>query len=304
MVLGSKAKMTIVAGLAGAALFFALGVMEIFKSNSAQEVAKQNVVTQPQQIVLAAALRPIEVGQTITADMVRNAPADPSRFPQVATPAEVIGKVATKPIPAGSLIPREAIDGESKLAIRVPVGMRAMSIDTTAEIAVAGLLRPGDKVDVQVVYPGADALTAARLSGKSRAQTLLQGLQVLAVGEVVVGTTNTAQAVQGIANSPSPPARTVTLALTPDQVSILSLAKSTGAIYLSLRNPTDQAEVASQTLLSNGPVPEPVQIAAPTALSAPRKTPETQPRRPKQVTARPIEVTIGNRREIIYSGSE
>ncbi|MFD2138065.1 hypothetical protein ACFSLT_27655 [Novosphingobium resinovorum] len=73
--------------------------------------------------------------------MIRNASLDPSRVPGAATPAEVVGRVATRDIRANTPIPREALQQEGKLAIRVPVGMRAISIDTTAEIAVASSVR-------------------------------------------------------------------------------------------------------------------------------------------------------------------
>jgi pilus assembly protein CpaB len=163
--------------------------------------------------------------------------------------------------------------------------MRAMSIDTTAEIAVAGLVRPGDRVDVQVVYPGEDAIMGARGLGRSHAQTLLQMVQVLAVGDVVVGAAAPTDGIAGAAAAPPPPARTVTLALSPEQVSTLSLAKNVGALYLSLRNPND-AEVAI------APIPAIARHAAP----APRRVARAvQPQHA-------IELVVGDRREVIYSG--
>lgn len=195
MPLGMRAKITIVAGLTCAMLFLVLGLRELTRTDAARAakqlpaaIAQVATAGPAPTLSIAAAARAIRTGETITADMVRNAPGDPARFPSGATAAEAIGKVATMPIAAGAVIPRSAIGSEDKLAIRVPVGMRAISIDTTAEIAVAGLIRPGDRVDVQVVYPGEDALSGARGLGRSRARTLLQMIQVLAVGDVVVGT--------------------------------------------------------------------------------------------------------------------
>jgi len=194
-------------------------------------------------LALAGAARDIAVGETITPSLVRTAVGDVSRNPTIATPGEAIGKVATRAIPAGALIDRTMIDARTKLAIRVPVGMRAMSIDTTAEIAVAGLIRPGDSVDVQAVYPGEDAITGTRGTGRSHARTLLQMVPVLAVGELVLGT-NAAKASNASNdnndNALTSAARTVTLALTPAQVSTLALAKHVGTLSLSLRNPDDK----------------------------------------------------------------
>ncbi|WP_313804454.1 Flp pilus assembly protein CpaB [Sphingobium sp.] len=296
MRLGLKAKLTIAVGLTAASAFLAMGVREWRKASAATVKSREL----PAQVagpaaVLVQAARAIRTGETITAAMIRNAAGDPARFPHAATVAEVVGKVATRDIPMRALIARDAVGMESRLAIRVPMGMRAVSIDTTAEIAVAGLIRPGDRVDVQVVYPGADAISGARGAGRSRAQALLQMVQVLAVGEVVVGTRQ-ASGVDGALSSPPPPARTVTLALTPEQVSTLSLAKSTGALTLSLRNPADSAPVAVAVAASSGPDP----VAAPVlprvlAAPAPRAVPRPAPHA--------IELVVGDRRETIYSGS-
>lgn len=295
MPLGTRAKITIAAGLTCAMLFLVLGMRELSRAGepgaqASIPVAISSVVTSAAPVLsLAAATRAINAGETITADMIRNAPGDPASFPSAATAAEAIGKVATMPIPAGAVVVRSALGTENKLAIRVPVGMRAISIDTTAEIAVAGLVRPGDRVDVQVVYPGEDALSGARGNARSRAQTLLQMVQVLAVGEVVLGGP-TPGATDGALSSPPPPARNVTLALNPAQVSTLSLAKSTGALYLSLRNPTDQQ------LADVGPVSSVPAAAAPRASSAPVRA-AARPAGPRHA----IELVVGDRRETIYS---
>ncbi|WP_327752354.1 Flp pilus assembly protein CpaB (plasmid) [Sphingobium sp. SJ10-10] len=296
MRLGLKAKLTIAVGLTATSAFLALGVRELRKASAAtvQGSAAPAKIAVP-AVVLVQAARAIRTGETITATMIRNAAGDPARFPYAATSAEVVGKVATRDIPMRALVARDAVGMESKLAIRVPMGMRAVSIDTTAEIAVAGLVRPGDRVDVQVVYPGADAISGARGSGRSRAQALLQMVQVLAVGEVVVGTQQPS-GVDGALSSPPPPARTVTLALTPEQVSTLSLAKSTGALTLSLRNPADSAQVAVAVAASAGPEPG-VAPAAPRIMTAP--APHAAPRSMPHA----IELVVGDRRETIYSGS-
>jgi pilus assembly protein CpaB len=309
MRLGSKAKLTIGVGLVAAVTFGFLGVRELTRSSASRAKPVVTVAGQPAEaagIVFAATTRDVKIGETISADMIRNAVYDPARVPTAATPAEVIGRVATRDIAANTLIPREALQQESKLAIRVPVGMRAISIDTTAEIAVAGLVRPGDRVDVQVVYPGEDAIGGARGNGRSRARALLQMVPVLAVGDVVIGT----QVKDGVADSvsaPPPPARTLTLALTPQQVSELSLAKSTGALYLSLRNPEDSVEVASVQIASS-PEPAPrVLAAAPAFALAPQASPLPTAPAPAPAPRRPaphaIELVVGGNHEVIYSGS-
>lgn len=218
-------------------------------------------------LVLASAARNIDVGETITGSLVRTALGDVRRNGAVATPGEVVGKVATRPIPAGAMIERSMYDAHTKLAIRVPVGMRAVSIDTTAEIAVAGLVRPGDRVDVQTVYPGQDAINGMRgtpgVATRSQAKTLLQMVPVLAVGELVLGSTTTKPTNATSDNALTSAARTVTLALTPPQVLTLSLAKHVGALSLALRNPDDNDLGAAEAQASDDkPAHSPVHFAA------------------------------------------
>jgi len=298
MTLSWGARTTLVAGLLVALLFLFLGVRELRSAPRLTNKASQPATVAARPVasvaVFAVATRAIDTGETITAAMVRNTAADPTRFPNIATPPEVVGKVATQPILAGAMIARTNVDLTTKLAIRVPIGMRAMSIDTTAEIAVAGLVRPGDRVDVQVIYPGADAINGTRGDGESRAQTLLQMVQVLAVGDLVVGTPS-ASAAQGAMSSPPPAARTVTLALSPDQVSSLSLAKATGSLYLSLRNPADNQQVAVVPVQSSAPVRR--AAAQPAASSA------LMPRAAVRSAPPSIDLVVGERHEVIYPGN-
>lgn len=310
MRLGSKAKLTIGIGILAAGSFAFLGVRELGRTDAAtaKPAAGQEASAQtPSQMLLAATTRAIKTGETIRADMFRSAVSDPARFAHAATPAEVLGRVATRDIPANMLIARTAIGEETKLAIRVPMGMRAVSIDTTAEIAVSGLIRPGDRVDVQVVYPGADALSGARGMGRSQAATLLQKVQVLAVGDLVLGTKPDTGMTDEVAQAPAAPARTVTMALLPEQVSALSLAKSTGTLTLSLRNPEDGgdtqlAEVtAPRRFEPEPPVRQTARVVAPVRRTAARAT---APRPKAEPTHHAIELVVGDRAKTIYSGSD
>jgi pilus assembly protein CpaB len=288
-------------GLSVSCLFLVLGIRELRSPPRPTAAAPGPARTsaQPALIALAASTRAIAIGETITSDLVQTRVGNPTQNVMAATPAEVVGKVATQAIPAGGLIERTMIDTATKLAIRVPVGMRAMSIDTTAEIAVAGLVRPGDRVDVQVIYPGEDAVGGQRSVGRSRAETLLQMVTVLAVGELVIGDKPVADNDQGsVQAAAASPARTVTVLLTPQQVSTLSLAKSVGALYLSLRNPTDQAltntvPIGPPPLVRVAAIPTPARLVA---AALPR------PARPA-ASRHAIELVVDGRSETIQSGS-
>src|SRR3546814_21182761 len=72
------------------------------------------------------------------------------------------------------------------------------------------------------------------------------------------------------------PARTVTLALRPDQLSAFTLARSLGAIYLALRNPADAAMPGPARAMLR--YIRPGDPAPPTRIAL-RPTPDPPPRR-------------------------
>jgi pilus assembly protein CpaB len=101
----------------------------------------------------------------------------------------------------------------------VPTGLRAVSVHVYDSSGVLGLLRPGNKVDVQVV--------GARAPNEAGVRTVLQNLQVLAVNP---------QAEQGQGR---PPAPVVTLLASPAEADLLALGEAAARIRLLLRNPLD-----------------------------------------------------------------
>jgi Flp pilus assembly protein CpaB len=103
--------------------------------------------------------------------------------------------------------------------------MRAVSISIDRVKGVAGLIQPGDRVDVIAVPP--------RLGNEvPRAAAILRGVLVLAMGNEVETTSAT----------PAPENQnltTVTLALTPAQVDLLASADLNTTLRLALRPPKE-----------------------------------------------------------------
>src|SRR3546814_6641664 len=102
----------------------------------------------------------------------------------IADPGAALGKLALTGIRTAQPSSSAMLQPLAGLAPRVPAGYRAISLQTTDEIAVGGLLKPGDKVDVQLVLRGetlaAPGLSPATASGEAR--SLLESILVLAVG--------------------------------------------------------------------------------------------------------------------------
>ena len=100
----------------------------------------------------------------------------------------------------------------------VAPGMRAISIHATDSSGIVSLLRPGHKVDVQLVS-SQGAIPELR--------TILQNVEVLSVSA------------QGDGRNPSP---VITLLVSPEGADMAGLGDSTARLRLNLRNPLDDAK--------------------------------------------------------------
>ncbi|MGO4128804.1 Flp pilus assembly protein CpaB [Inquilinus sp. YAF38] len=206
---------------------------------------------------------------------------------------DVVGKVATADILPQQLLLDSTISADpakAGLAALVPAGYRAISILTNDEIAVSQFVRPGDKVDVQLVLPDA---VLAKQSGAERpetdvseARTVLQDVLVLTVG-ATLGDPSLVQTASeqaaGVAGRRSEPARTISLAMTPDQIAKFALARSLGSFYLSLRGSDDLQMIDDNTAKLSD-------IRGPASPAAAPATPQQ----------RPIELIVGDRTQLIY----
>ncbi|MGK9233429.1 Flp pilus assembly protein CpaB [Inquilinus limosus] len=206
---------------------------------------------------------------------------------------DVVGKVATADIMPQQLLLDSMISADpakAGLAALVPAGYRAISILTNDEIAVSQFVRPGDKVDIQLVLPDGVLNKQNGLerpdSDLSEARTVLQDVLVLTVGSTLGDPSLAQAAAEQAANTAgrrSEPSRTISLAMTPDQIAKFALARSLGSFYLSLRSPEDLQLIGDNTAkLSDirGPAPPP---AAP---APPQK--------------KPIELIVGDKTQLIY----
>lgn len=147
-------------------------------------------------------------------------------------PNEVVGKISRN-----ELYPEEPIllsrlhkdnDLEGGLALTIPEGQRALTVAVDDVSGVAGLLRPGDHVDVLVTFDHeAEKTTLTSL--------IMQNITILAVGQSL----DSAQKGDKKVNT-----QTVTMSVKPDQAPPLTLASENGTIRLMLRSPKDQGTVS------------------------------------------------------------
>src|SRR3990172_173165 len=200
----------------------------------------------------------IAAGTEITADMVKVIEVPNSLLVRDAFTSTqlVVGEAARYPIAAGEQVTRARVGPNTEgdgLAFVVPAGMPAIAVSVDEITGVGGLILPGDRADVIAVIGD-----QAGANNPDRVVTVLQDVEVLAVAQSAqepVPAANEEAAAQaetdGAATTsgqlpenaePQPSARTVTLALTPEQVQLLALAQEEGSIYLSLRRFGDKAQ--------------------------------------------------------------
>jgi pilus assembly protein CpaB len=187
----------------------------------------------PRKAVLVAA-GDLAVGAFVQPDSVRW-----QDWPDVATPeaylvrglgdeAQFVGAVVRQPLVAGQPITAANVvkPGERGfLAAVLEPGMRAISVPVDEAAGNAGLVFPGDRVDLiltQTLSADGDPAGSRRVS-----ETVLENLRVIAMGRRLGG---------GEDGSGGQQARTATLEASPEAAEKIALVAELGKLALSLRS--------------------------------------------------------------------
>lgn len=254
--------------LIAALAFAAIAAVLVFAAlNNRSGGGAAGVTTTTQEVVVAA--RGIEVNTLLTADMleVRSVPVDQVIAGAATLSDAVIGMPARLPIQPGEQITSakvgvEAVQDKDDISFVIEKGKRAFSIQASEVSAVGGLILPRNYVDVIAVFRDGDV---------ERASTVLQHIEVLSVGQqaqvpVPLGASPGAgdeavapQTIEGARGQRpedverQPEARSITLAVTPQQAQELAALQTRDGVtlWLSLRAfddeetvPIDQTEVS------------------------------------------------------------
>lgn len=156
---------------------------------------------------------------------------------------EVAGKVTTSAVIAGEILMKQKFaekGAEMGLSFIVPKGKRAVTVQVNQVSGIAGLLKPGDFVDVLCTFE----IPRSEEEGKVKAPeymtvTVLQNAQILALDTMMEAKPpEQPQQAAGKPVQPSPPQPSytfVTLAVTPKDAERLSLLSERSSIRLTLR---------------------------------------------------------------------
>jgi pilus assembly protein CpaB len=208
----------------GLAVAFGLIAMVLTRQMLAQEPAKAE---EAQDVLVAA--RDLKEEEMLKPDVVKVIRMAKSAVPVGAfsSPKDVEERWVKTAMLEGDVVIEKKLGPKGTppgLVANIPMGMRAFAIDVTEQSGVSGFILPGHRVDV-IRYENDRA--------GQRAERILQNILVLASGQVF-----TRAEERSLTN------RTVTLALTPDQVDIMVAARAKGQLSLALRGVNDHEVVA------------------------------------------------------------
>jgi len=205
----------------------------------------------------------ISVATRITADMVETKAisADAVHPDSFSSTEGVVGNMARYPITAGEQILSDRLAASSVALVEgeelplpyiVPEGKRAVSVGISDLIGTGGLLRPGDYVDV--------IITVKVGGGDQIGRVILQDLEVLALDQQIEKVVpkleeGEEQRVPTGESETSPEATTVTLAVTPVEGEVLTVAETCadnfgGRLALALRPFGEHSSVEARSTWS------------------------------------------------------
>ena len=237
-----KSLMLLVLAL-GCGLVASIGISQVMDRNNKRPAAAD---TTP----IYVALHNINLGDPIDAAMVSL-----QEWPKDKVPPGAISKLEDLEgrRPRATIIQGEPLLDAKLLApgqlsdpiTSIPKGFRLKTISVDAEKSAAGLLSPGDRVDVQLFVKrdernGIDS---------ARTKVILQNIRVFAVDQTVQRSPD--------GGEDRTIAKTISLLLTPEQASKLTLAENLGQVSLTPRNPNDEEsaatpEYSTEDLLADG----------------------------------------------------
>ena len=210
----------------GCGLVASIGISQVMDRNANQGPAPVQTAT------IYVALTNIGIGDPIDASMVslEEWPKDKIPVGAVTQLEELEDRrpratiIEGEPILEGKLLDPGAYHDP---IAEIPKGFRLKTISVDAKASAAGLLSPGDRVDVQLFIMRNERVGINQPTTK----TILENIRVFAVDQTVQRMPDGSEG--------RTIAKTISLLLTPKQASRVTLAENLGSVSLIPRNPDD-----------------------------------------------------------------
>jgi len=229
------------------ALGAAAGTFVLMRSAlSAPAVATAPVVqvetqVQVSEVDVLVAVRDFRVGEVIMPQDLAWAPwpeetANPEYFTLDQHPdafSELAGQVVRIPIfNREPILPQKIVErgATSIMAALVSPGMRAVSVEISAESAAGGFILPDDRVDVILTHE-VELVTANGVTDDIESILILENVRVLAIDQQINQSGETQTAI----------GQTATLELSPEDAGLVAFGERKGVLSLALRSLTDIA---------------------------------------------------------------
>ena len=222
-------------------LALSFGLTVAIGANIVSKQLNPSKEVETREVVVVA--KPIARGVSLTKEMlsIQTLAADSVPEGAITELKVALNRIVAVPVKKGVLLNGHLASKEKKgIRALLDEGLRAFTIHTPdLASGVAGLIRPGDHVDVLLTVTNRQSDDPA---GGAETVTLLQDIEILAVDQNLTDQQpkeeNPRRSTHGKSTIQS-----VTLMATPEQTVKLSLAQTKGILHLSLRNP----EIVSAT---------------------------------------------------------
>jgi pilus assembly protein CpaB len=219
-------------------LVIALGCGMLASVGISQVVMDRSPVDAPRLVEIFVAVQDIDASQKITAEKIKLEKWPADRVPEGAMRdlKMVDGKYANQRLYAGEpVLAKKLLDSLESSALKIPEGFRLVTLPVKADTGVAGLIRPGDRVDVVGFFEKSAAVNSPTT------KTVLENMRVFAVDS---------QTVQSNDEQDSSVAKTVSLLIRREDQEAWTWALELGKLRLSLRHPS---EASAEPEDANGP---------------------------------------------------
>jgi len=242
--------------IAVVAIVMLRGYLEDQKASALRQVQQMASNLKADQVAVILARKPIPAGTPITPSLIETTVVNRSDVgPDVVRSlAELDGKAAARAISPGEPITdsalqlidvKKGVGGVERLSQAIPAGKRAMGLAVDNIASIIDMIKPGDYVDIIAVI--------AFPSGQGQSQPMnipiFQNVLVLAVGDSfeqsaveevgssikkLVAKKEDVKKNKDAGNNPP-----VTVALDPDEITVISFVQEQGKIKLVLRSSGD-----------------------------------------------------------------
>ena len=152
--------------------------------------------------------------------------------------SDIAGRVLSRAVRSGETILSSHIaqGAGAGFSAQLPEGMRALTFPVNEEASIAGMLAPGDRIDI---------LFTTTAANESVTMPLLLGVPVIATG------LRTQANEHSLPDKLLGPFRTITVSLSPADAAKFTLAQEAGRITVALRQPQDQSPTRIARITKN-----------------------------------------------------